>query len=93
MRCGNAATFTISTDADDLLALVHELGPPAVAYAAGHGVNVTTRAAAAEPEAIRAFVTPGIVTALREHLTGTEGFAASQSVSDMLIEQLRQTLA
>jgi pimeloyl-ACP methyl ester carboxylesterase len=91
--CGSSSPegpFAIATDADDLLALVHQLGPPAVGYAVGHGVNVTLRAAAAEPETIRAFVTPGIVTALRDHLAGTEGFAASQSVSDLLIEQLRR---
>ena len=91
--CGSSSKegpFDIATDAEDLLALAHEVGTPAVAYAAGHGVNVTTRAAAADPEALQGFVTPGIVTALREHLAGTEGFAASQSVSDLLIEQLRR---
>ena len=91
--CGsssNEGPFDLTTDAEDLLALVHEAGVPAVAYAAGHGVNVTTRAAVADRDALRAFVTPGIVTALREHLGGTEGFAASQSVSDLLIEQLRR---
>jgi pimeloyl-ACP methyl ester carboxylesterase len=91
--CGSSSEdgpFDIATDAEDLVALVDELGPPAVAYAAGHGVNVTTRAAAGHPHVVSAFVTPGIVTALRDHLDGTEGFAASQSVSDLLIEQLRR---
>jgi hypothetical protein len=35
-------------------------------------------------------VTPGIVTALREHLEGTDGFAASETVTEMLVEQLRR---
>ena len=91
--CGNSSSdgpYDIATDADDLLALIHELGPPAVAYAAGHGVNVTTRATERDPDAVCAFVTPGIVTALREHLEGTEGFASSRPVMEMLIEQLRR---
>ena len=91
--CGSSSSdgpFDIATDADDLLALIQALGPPAVAYAAGHGVNVTTRAAAGDPDVVRAFVTPGIVTALRQHLGGTEGFASSEPVMDMLIQQLRR---
>jgi hypothetical protein len=35
-------------------------------------------------------VTPGVTTALREHLAGTEGFASSAPVIDMLVEQLRR---
>jgi pimeloyl-ACP methyl ester carboxylesterase len=91
--CGSSSEvgpFDIATDADDLAALIHALGPPALAYAAGHGVNVTMRVAARDPEAVSGFVTPGIVTAMREHLEGSEGFASSQTVSDMLIEQLRR---
>jgi pimeloyl-ACP methyl ester carboxylesterase len=91
--CGRSSPdgpFDIATDADDLIALVHELGPPAVAYAAGHGVDVTINAMSKAPDAFRGFVTPGIVTALRGHLEGTDGFAASQTVTEMLIEQLRR---
>jgi pimeloyl-ACP methyl ester carboxylesterase len=91
--CGDssdAGPFDIATDADDLLALIHAAGPPAVAYAAGHGVNVSVRAAGRDPEAVRAFVTPGIVTALRAHLEDTEGFASSQTVTEMLTAQLRR---
>jgi pimeloyl-ACP methyl ester carboxylesterase len=91
--CGESSAegpFHIGTDADDLLALIHALGPPAIAYAVGHGVDVTIRAVETDSEAVRAFVTPGIVTALREHLEGTEGFAASQTVTELLVEQLRR---
>ena len=91
--CGGSSPdgpFNIETDADDLAALIREVGPPAVAYAAGHGVNVTVAAATAEPELIRGFVTPGIVTALREHLEGAEGLAASEPVTEMLVQQLRR---
>jgi pimeloyl-ACP methyl ester carboxylesterase len=91
--CGDSSDegpFNIGTDADDLLALINALGPPTLAYAVGHGVDVTIRAASIDGEAVRAFVTPGIVTALREHLEGTEGFAASTTVTELLVEQLRR---
>lgn len=91
--CGSSSEdgpFDIETDAADLAALIHELGPSAVSYCAGHGVNVTIRAAARDQELVRGLVTPGIVTALRDHLEGTEGFASSKTVTDMLIEQLRR---
>jgi hypothetical protein len=35
-------------------------------------------------------ITPGVVTAMREHLEGSEGFAASRTVTDLLVEQLRR---
>ena len=47
--CGSSSPdgpFSIATDADDLLALIREFGSQALGYAAGHGVNVTVRAAA-----------------------------------------------
>jgi len=91
--CGSSSPdgpFDISTDAQDLLALIRELGPPAVAYAVGHGVDVTVRARSTERDAISAVVTPGIVTAMREHLEGTESFAASETVTDLLVGQLRR---
>ena len=91
--CGTSSAdgpFDITTEADDLIALIHAVGAPAVAFAAGHGVNVTTRTTARDPGAIHAFVTTGIVAALRRHLGDTEGLAASQPVVDMLIEQLRR---
>ena len=91
--CGESTSegpFDIPTDADDLLALIHEAGAPAVAYGAGHGGDVSIAAAAKDPDAISAFVTPGIVTAVRGHLEGMEGFAASETVTDMLVEQLRR---
>lgn len=91
--CGRSSPdgpFNIQTDADDLVALIDALGPPAIAYGVGHGVDVTVRAVVTNREAVRAVVTPGIVTALREHLEGTEGFAASETVTEMLVGQLRR---
>lgn len=91
--CGSSSRegpFDIATDAADMVALIQELGGRAAVWAVGHGVNVTTHARAIAPEAIDALVSPGIVTALRQHLEGTEGFAASGPVIDMLVEQLRR---
>jgi pimeloyl-ACP methyl ester carboxylesterase len=91
--CGSSSPdgpFNIATDAEDLVALIRNAGPPAVAYAVGHGVDVTIRAFTDDPDSFRSFVTPGIVTGLREHLEDTEGFAASQTVTDLLVEQLRR---
>ena len=91
--CGSSSLdgpYDIGTDADDLIALIHAVGPPAVTFAAGHGVNVTSRAATRDPDALTAFVTPGIVTALRAHLAGGEGFASSVTVTELLIGQLRR---
>jgi pimeloyl-ACP methyl ester carboxylesterase len=91
--CGSSSAegpYDIATDADDLLALIGAQGEPAVAFAAGHGVDVTIRAGTVDPDAVRGFVTPGIVTALREHIEGTEAFGGSQTVTEMLIEQLRR---
>jgi len=90
--CGRSSAegpFDIDTDAGDLSALISAVGGPAVAWAAGHSVDVTISAAAADG-VIRAIVTAGIVTALRDHLEGTEAFAGSQTVTEMLIGQLRR---
>jgi pimeloyl-ACP methyl ester carboxylesterase len=91
--CGSSSAggpFDIATDAADLLALIHALGEPAVVYAVGHGVNVSLRAAGDDADAVRALVSPGVVTALRAHLGDTEGFASSEPVIDMLVQQLRR---
>jgi pimeloyl-ACP methyl ester carboxylesterase len=91
--CGGSSgdgPFDIPTDAADMVALVHELGPPACAWAVGHGVNVAARAARLDRGAITSLVSPGIVTALRDHLEGAEGFAASPEVMEMLVEQMRR---
>jgi pimeloyl-ACP methyl ester carboxylesterase len=91
--CGEssaAGPFDVETDAADLVALIDELGHPAVVFAVAHGVNVTIRAATRRPELVAAMVSPGIATALLDYLGGTEGFASSRNVVDMLVEQLRR---
>jgi hypothetical protein len=38
---------------------------------------------------VSSVVSPGVATALLDHLDGTEGFASSRPVIEMLVEQLR----
>ena len=91
--CGGSSAegpFDIATDAGDLLALLHGVAGRATVFAIGHGVLVSIRAAAEDPDAVQALVSPAIVVALRDHLAGTEGFGSSGPVRDMLVEQLRR---
>jgi pimeloyl-ACP methyl ester carboxylesterase len=91
--CGSSSSdgpYAIATDAADLIALVEEVGGPVTVFAVAHGVNVTARARAQRPELFGALVSPGVATAVIDHLGGTEGFASSRGVVEMLIEQLRR---
>jgi pimeloyl-ACP methyl ester carboxylesterase len=91
--CGDSSMegpYDIGTDADDLAALIEELGAPAAVFAVAHGVNVSACAAARHPGLVTLLASPGIATAMLGHLGGTEGFASSRSVIDMLVEQLRR---
>ena len=91
--CGGSSQegpYDISTDAGDLVALIHEIGAPATIFAVGHGSLVAPRAKALDPSAVSALVSPAIVVALRRHLDDSEGFGSSETVLDMLIEQLRR---
>lgn len=91
--CGRSSAggpFDTPTDAGDLAALIEALGSPATVFAVAHGVNIAAKAADANPGLLQAIVSPGIATALVGHLEGSEGFAASPPVIEMLIEQLRR---
>jgi pimeloyl-ACP methyl ester carboxylesterase len=91
--CGDSShdgPYDITTDAGDLVALVHEIGPPATVFAVGHGSLVGPRARALDPNAISALVSPALVVALRQHLGDTEGFGSSGPVLEMLVEQFRR---
>jgi pimeloyl-ACP methyl ester carboxylesterase len=91
--CGQSSQegpYDVGTDAEDLTALIEEVGAPAVVFGVAHGVSITARALRQKPDLVKAMVTPGVATALIGHLDGTEGFAGSRTVIDMLIEQLRR---
>ena len=82
--------YDIATDAGDLIAVIRAVGPPATVFAVGHGSLVAPRARTLDPEAISALVSPALVVALRRHLGDTEGFGASETVLNMLVEQFRR---
>ena len=91
--CGESSRegpYDLDTDAGDLLALIEQAGGSATLFGAGHGVNVSARASFRHPAGVRAFATPGVVAALRDHVADTEGFASSDTVTQMLVEQLRR---
>jgi pimeloyl-ACP methyl ester carboxylesterase len=91
--CGDSSPegpFDIETDAEDLAALIEALGAPATVYGVAHGVNITARAEARHAGLVQALVSPGVATALLDHLEGTDGFASSRPVIEMLVEQLRR---
>ena len=81
--------FDLETDASDFAALAAEVGAPVAVFAVAHGVNLTALALERDPSLIRCLVSPGVATAVLDHLEGTEGFAASRPVIDMLVQQLR----
>jgi pimeloyl-ACP methyl ester carboxylesterase len=89
-RSSQEGPFDISTDADDFAAVAHEVGPPVTVFAIAHGVNIAALAAERHPELLRALVSPGVATAVLEHLEGTEGFGGSPQVIEMLVEQFRR---
>lgn len=90
--CGQSSAegpFDIRIDADDLAALIEELGPPATVFAVAHGVNIVSCVATDGPKLVSAVVSPGVTTALVDHLGDSEGFAASRPVIELLTKQLR----
>lgn len=90
--CGDSSVegpYSIATDAADLAALIGEVGPPVKIFGVAHGVNLTAACASSNPGLISSLTSPGVATALMDHLEGTEGFASSRTVTEMLVQQLR----
>jgi pimeloyl-ACP methyl ester carboxylesterase len=77
------------TDADDLAALLEELGGDLVVVPTGDACNRAVRVAAAHPELVRAIVTPGGNPLGRGATVGTDALAASDSVIEMLVQTMR----
>lgn len=81
-----AGPHSLTTDAEDLAALLEALGEPAVLVALGDGVNRAVHAAARVPELVVAVVTPGGNPAGLAAAAGSEGLAGSESVIGALIQ-------
>jgi pimeloyl-ACP methyl ester carboxylesterase len=77
--------YDIDQDADDLAALVDELGGPALLLAMGDGTSRAVKAAAQRPQLVSAVVSAGGNPVGRTAAAGTESLAASDSVLDALL--------
>lgn len=82
--------YDLATDADDLVALLEDVGAPAVVVAVGDGCNRAVKAAAARPDLFHAVVTPGGNPLGRIAAAGTDGLAGSDSVIEAVL-QLAET--
>jgi pimeloyl-ACP methyl ester carboxylesterase len=77
--------YDIDTDADDLAALIDELGARALVTAAGDGTSRAVKAAAPRPQQVSAVVSTGGNPVGRTAAAGTESLAGSASVLDALL--------
>jgi 3-oxoadipate enol-lactonase len=80
--------YDIDQDADDLAALIDELGGPALVAAVGDGTSRAVKAAALRPELVSAVVSAGGNPVGRTAAAGTESLAGSDSVLDALLAML-----
>ena len=81
--------YDIETDTADLIALVERLGGDAVVVCNANATHVAVRAGAERPDLVRAVVASAGAPAGRAALEGSEGLAASSSVVEAVLEQLR----
>jgi pimeloyl-ACP methyl ester carboxylesterase len=77
--------YDVDQDAYDLIALIAELGEPAVVVALGDGTIRAVKAAAVKPELVSAVVSPGGNPVGRIAASDTESLAGSDSVIDALL--------
>jgi pimeloyl-ACP methyl ester carboxylesterase len=87
--CGASASngpYDMPTDEADLAALLEELGGEALVLSTGDATNRAVRVAARRPELVCAVVTPGGNPLGREVASGSEGYAASDSVIQMTLD-------
>jgi pimeloyl-ACP methyl ester carboxylesterase len=86
-RSSREGPFDMATDVSDLTALAEEVGGSAVAMAMGDGAARAVRVAATRPELIRAVACPAF-TPFSRIARGAEGLAGSESVLDLLHQQM-----
>jgi pimeloyl-ACP methyl ester carboxylesterase len=77
--------YEIATDAEDLGALVRELGEEALVLSMGDGSNRAVRLAARSPDLVRAIVTPGGNPIGREAARGSDALVDSPAVLEALV--------
>jgi pimeloyl-ACP methyl ester carboxylesterase len=74
--------FDMDTGADDLEAVLEEVGGPAVVITLGDAVHRAARVTARRPDLVDALVVPGGTPAGRKRLEGSDAMVASDSVLD-----------
>jgi pimeloyl-ACP methyl ester carboxylesterase len=77
--------YDVPTDAKDLLAVIEEVGGPAVVIGMGDGSNRGVKAAAARPDLVAATLTPGGNPIGRRAAEGTDALVDSPSVLEALV--------
>jgi pimeloyl-ACP methyl ester carboxylesterase len=77
--------YDVTTDAEDLGALIEEVGRLAVVIGMGDGANRGVKLAAARPDLVIAVVTPGGNPVGRRAAEGTDALVASPSVLEALL--------
>lgn len=77
--------FDMKTGADDLEAVLEEVGAPAVVVALGDAVHRAARVTARRPDLVDAVVVPGGSPAGRKRLEDSEALVASDSVVDAFL--------
>lgn len=80
--------YDIDQDADDLAALIDELGGPALLVAVGDGTSRAVKAGALRPQLVSAVVSAGGNPVGRTAAAGTESLAGSDSVLDALLAMI-----
>lgn len=88
-RSTRRGPYDPATDADDLEALLDELGGEATLLVTGEATYRAVRVGARRPELVRAVVSPAGSPLGRSALGESEGLAASSSVIAALLEMMR----
>jgi pimeloyl-ACP methyl ester carboxylesterase len=81
--------YDMATDRADLAALVEHLGGEAVVICNASACHLAVRLASERPELVRHVVAPGGTPIGRSRIMESEGLAASDSVIEIFVEQLR----
>jgi pimeloyl-ACP methyl ester carboxylesterase len=87
-RSSHTPPYNIAADAEDLVAIVEAVGPPAIVVGMGDGSARAVHAAAARPDLIDAVVCAAGNPIGIAAVEGTEGLAASESVLDALLAMM-----
>jgi pimeloyl-ACP methyl ester carboxylesterase len=87
-RSSHQGPHDLQTGADDLVAVIADVGGPAVVVGLADAPNGAVRATVEHPELVTAVVALGTVPIARSLLAGTEALVASPTVVDAFLEMI-----